>query len=78
MDRERMNARRELAGERRVDQAMTIEPALPLERLRHDINSEMCLAAFPMPAMSGMLMGLVDHPQTLWRESLGQLFCDDV
>ena len=78
MDRERMNARRELAGERRVDQAMTIEPALPLEGLRHDINPEMCLAAFPMPAVAGMLMGLVDHPQALWRESLGQLFCDDV
>jgi hypothetical protein len=76
--RERMDARRELAGERRIDQAMTIEPALPLEGLRHDIDPEMRLAAFPVPGMPGMLMGLVDHAQTLWRESLGQLFCDDV
>jgi hypothetical protein len=38
----------------------------------------MRLAAFPVTGMAGMLMGFVDHSQTLWRESLGQLFCDDV
>jgi hypothetical protein len=78
MDCERMNARRELARERRIDHAMTVEPALPLEGRRHDINSEMRLATFPVTGMAGMLMGLVDYAQTLWRESLGQLFCDDV
>jgi hypothetical protein len=78
VDRQRMNARCEFAGERGIDQAMTIEPALPLEDLRYDIHPEMSLAAFPMAGMSGVLMGFVDHSQTLWRESLGQLFCDDV
>jgi hypothetical protein len=28
--------------------------------------------------MPGMLMGFIDHSHTLWRESLGQLFCDGV
>jgi hypothetical protein len=73
-----MNARGELTGERCIDQAMAVDPALPLEGSRHDIDPEMSLAAFPVAGMPGMLMGLVDHSHTLWRESLGQLFCDDV
>ena len=73
-----MHAGRELAGQRRIDHAVTIEPALPLEGLRHDIDPEMRLAAWAVPGMAFMLMGLVDDLETLWRESLGRLFCDDV
>jgi hypothetical protein len=50
---------------------MALEPALPLEGIRHDIDPEMSLSTRRVPGMAFMLMGLVNHPQALWRESLG-------
>ena len=48
VDDERMNTARKLACERRIDHAVPFEPALPAKGLRHDIHSEMDLAAGSM------------------------------
>ena len=74
MDRQRMHAAGKLGGERCVDHAVTLEPALPAERFRHDIDPVVGLAARARAGMAGVLMGLVLDPQTLGRESLLQLF----
>jgi hypothetical protein len=61
-----------------IDHAMTLKPALSLECLRHDINPEMALPACPMSGMTRVLMGFVNNPDALGRESLSQLSCDDL
>jgi hypothetical protein len=66
------------ARERGVDHAMTFESGLSAEGVRHDIETEMSLAARPMPGMAFMVVRFVFDAQTLWRESLVQLFCDDI
>jgi hypothetical protein len=38
----------------------------------------MSFPARPMAGMALMLVGLVDHLEALWHESLSQLFCDDI
>ncbi len=56
MDGERMHAAGKLARKRRVDHAMTFEPALSAKRLGHDIKTEMRLAARPMSGVALMAM----------------------
>lgn len=65
---EGVHATLELARERLVDQAVTFEPRLALEDLRHNINAEMRLSAGSMAGMPPMLFGFVDNPQALGRE----------
>ena len=65
VDRERMHAAGEFAGKRRVDHAVALDPGLPPEGIRHNIDPEMRLPAGPMAGMAFMLMGLVDHAQAL-------------
>jgi len=55
---------------------MALDPALPFEGRRHDIHSEMGLAARLMAAMAFMQVRLVDHIEALRNESLSQLLCD--
>ena len=43
-------------GERRIDHAVTLDPALSLEGRRHNINSEVRLTARPVAGMSLMQM----------------------
>ena len=74
MDRQRVHAAGKLGGKRRVDHAVTLEPALPAERFRHDIKPVVGLAARAGAGMAGVLVGLVLDPQTLGRESLLQPF----
>src|SRR5262249_12578087 len=74
----RVDATLELAGERVVDHAVTLDAALPLEGFRHDIDSEVGLAARPMPGMSCVQVGFIDHVEALRRESPGQLLHDGV
>ena len=69
MNGKRMDAAFELVGERRVDHAVALEPALSAERPRHNIEAEMGLAAWPMPGMSLMQMGFVFDVQALRGES---------
>jgi len=38
----------------RINHAMAVDPALPFEGLRHDINPEMSLAARPVAGMAFM------------------------
>ena len=56
MDRQRMHAAGKFRGQRRIYHAMTIDPALPFEGLRYDINAEVRLAARPMAGMALMQM----------------------
>ena len=61
MKRQRMDAARELCGERGVDHAVALDPALPPEGLRHNINTVMRFPARPMAGMTLMLVGFVHH-----------------
>ena len=55
---------------------MAIDPALPFERLRYNINPEMRLAARPVARVTFMQMGLIRDIEAFGRESFAQLFCD--
>jgi len=78
MDGQRMHGTLEFRGERGVDQAMALDPALPFEGWRHDINTEMRLAAGPMSGMALMQMRLVFDLEAFRRESFTQLICDSI
>jgi hypothetical protein len=78
MDRERVDATIELGRKGRVDHAMALDPALPPERLRYDIQAEMALPARPVPGMAFVLVGFIDHSDAFRSESFGQLPCDQV
>ena len=57
---------------------MAFDAGLPLEGVRYDINSVMSLPAGPVPGMAFMLVRFINHFEPLRRESLGQLFCDEI
>ena len=78
MDRERVDAAAELGGQHGVDHAVALQPALPPERLRCNIQEEMALAARPVAGVTCMLVGFVDHSDTFRSESFGQLLRDEV
>jgi hypothetical protein len=78
VDRERVHAAGKLAGQRRIDHAVALDPGLPLEGIRHDIDPEMRLSAGAVAGMTFMLVGFVDHAQARRRESLGQLLRDQL
>src|SRR5262249_21479698 len=75
---ERVDAAGELADKRFVDHAVTLEPALPAERLRHDIYPEMSLPALAMSSMPSVLVGFVHHVEARRSESVGQLLRNEV
>ena len=56
LDRQRMHAARKFRGKRRINHAVTLDPALSFEGGRHNIHSEMCLAAGPVAGMAFMKM----------------------
>jgi hypothetical protein len=72
MNRKRVDAGLELAGERVVDHAVTLDSALPLEGFRHDIDSVVGLATRPMPSVPCVHLGFIDDIQAVRRESPGQ------
>ena len=78
MDGERVDAAFELTDKCFVDHAVALKPALPAERLRHNMHSEMSLPALPMPGMSGVPVGFIHHVEARGSESLGQLLRDEV
>ncbi len=78
MDCERVNTASEFARERGVDHTMTLQPALPAKRFRHDIEPEMRLAARPVSRVPLVPVRLVLDAETVRRESLVQLFCDEI
>ena len=73
-----MHGTGKLTRERRVYHAMTLDPALPLEGLRHNINPEMRLAARPVAGMALMQMGFVLDLEAFRNESFAQLVCDNL
>ena len=73
MNRKRMDTRGEIVGQRLVDHAMTIDPALPFEGIRHNINPEMGFTAGPCAGVARMLVGFINHVEALRGESRGQL-----
>src|SRR6516164_1199331 len=75
---ERVDAAGELADKRFVDHAVALEPALPAERLRHDIYPEMSLPALAMSSMPSVLVGFVHHVEARGSESVGQLLHDEI
>ena len=78
VDRQRVHLARKLVRQRRVDHAMALEPALSAEGVRHDIEAEMGLTARPVAGMAFVAMRFVLDAQALRRESLAQLFRDDI
>ena len=78
MDGERVDATFELTDKCFVDHAVALKPALPAERLGHNIYPEMSFPAFSMPGMPGVLVGFVDYLQVRRGESLRQLLGDDI
>jgi hypothetical protein len=78
VDCERVHAAVQFGGERGIEHAVALQPALPPERLRYNIQAEMALAARPVAGMALMLVGFVDHPDAFRSESFGQLSCDEV
>jgi hypothetical protein len=78
MNRQRMHAAFELAGQRRIDHAVALDPALSAEGFRHDIESEMGFAARPVSGMALVVMGFILDAQALRRESRRQLCRDNI
>ena len=78
MDRKRMDAAGELGGQRRIDHAVTLDPALSFERFRHDMDPEMGLAAGTVAGMTFVAMRFIDNVETFRSESAGQLFPDEI
>ncbi len=78
MDGERVDTAGQFAGKRRVDHAMALEPALSAKGFRHNIKTEMGLAAGAVSGMTFMTMRFVLNVKTLGCESFVQLFRDEV
>jgi hypothetical protein len=78
MDRERVNTAGEFARERGVDHTMTLQPALSAKCFRHDMETEVRLAARPVSCVPLVPVRLVLDAETVRRESLVQLFCDEI
>src|SRR5262249_50075102 len=73
MDGERVDAAFELTDKCFVDHAVALKPALPAERLRHNMHSEMSLPALPMPGMSGVPVVFTHHDGARRSKTLGHL-----
>ena len=59
-------------GEGLVYQTMAGDPALPPERVRHDINSEMRFSTRPMSGVALMVTGFVNYLQSQRSEGFSQ------
>ena len=61
MDCERVDTAAQFCCERVVDQPVSLNPGLPFERFRHNINAEVRLAPRSMASVSLVLSALVVH-----------------
>src|SRR5688500_6431969 len=59
LDRQRVDPLAHQAVERRIDRALALEPAHPLERRRDDLDAEVALAAAVVAGMAAMLCAVV-------------------
>ena len=78
MDGESVYAASKLGRKRLINHAVTLDSGLSLEGVRHDIDPVVRLPARPVPGMALMLVRFIDYFEALRRESLGQLFCDEI
>jgi hypothetical protein len=78
LDRERMDGALEFRGKRCIYHAMALDPALPFEGRRHDIDPEMRFAAWPVTRMTLMQMRFVRDVEAFRNESFTQLVYDSV
>ena len=74
MDRQRVHAAGELTRKCLIDHAVALDPALSVERLRHDMNPEMGLAARPVAGVALVLMRFIHNIEALRRERGRELF----
>ena len=56
VDGERVHGTRELGGQYRIYHTVALDPALPFEGVRYNINTEVRLAPGAMPGMALMQM----------------------
>ena len=73
-----MNAAGEFGRKRLVNHSVTLDPGLSLERFRYNIHPVVRLPARPVPGMTFVLVGFIQHIEALRSESLGQLLCDGI
>ena len=78
MNGECVNAAFEFLCQRGIDHAVALKPALPAERVRHNIKTEVSFTSGPMSRMPGMQMRFILDMQTLRRESRYELCRDDI
>lgn len=78
MDRKRVHAARKFRGQDRVNHPVTLDTAFFAKSIGHDGDSEMSFAARAMAGVADVLVGFVNHFETLRRESLGQLVRDEI
>ena len=78
MNGERVHAAREFARERGIYHAMALEAALSAKGVRYDIECEMRFAARPVPGVSLVPMRFILDMKAFGRESVAQLFRDQI
>ena len=74
----RVHAACEFRGQGSINHAVALDPALPFEGIRHDIDAKVRLATRAVAGMAFMQMRLVDDLQAFRRESFAQLVGDSV
>src|ERR1700733_1776602 len=76
--RQRVDARLELFGQRGIDAALALDAAHAFECVRDDAHGEMGLAARPVACMALMTRALVGHFERNRREVLCQFLANGV
>ena len=66
LDRERVNGALEFRVKRRIYHTVALDPALPFEGRRYDIDPEMRFAARPVTRMALMQMRFVRDVEAFW------------
>ncbi len=69
MNGKRVDAAFELLGQGCIDESMAFKPGFAAKDLRDDGNDEVCLSSRASPGMADMPGGIVNHVESLGRES---------
>jgi hypothetical protein len=78
MNRKRVHAAGKFGGQNCIDHPVPVDPTLSAERIGHDGDTEMSLAAGAVAGVTGVLRGLIDNVEALRGEGRGQFFRDEV
>jgi hypothetical protein len=76
VDRQRVDGTGQFGRQYRIYHPMAVDPALPFERFRHNINPKVRLAARPVACVAFVQMGFICDIEAFRRESFVQLLCD--